>query len=80
MDPVIGHLHLIPPDNQQTRFYKWSKFYGEHSPRERCADYDWSYSGDAIHLGGRSLSSTVYKPLWTHLTSEAQITVTDHPS
>ncbi|KAF9460615.1 cytochrome P450 CYP621A2 [Collybia nuda] len=28
-DPIIGHLRLIPPDNQETLFYKWGKIYGD---------------------------------------------------
>ncbi|KAF9456702.1 cytochrome P450 [Collybia nuda] len=28
-DPIIGHLRLIPPENQQTLFYKWGKIYGD---------------------------------------------------
>ncbi|KAF9456706.1 cytochrome P450 [Collybia nuda] len=28
-DPVIGHLRLIHPENQQTLFYQWGKTYGD---------------------------------------------------
>jgi hypothetical protein len=28
-EPLIGHLRLIPPDNQETLFYKWGKLYGK---------------------------------------------------
>ncbi|KAF9458164.1 cytochrome P450 [Collybia nuda] len=28
-DPIIGHLRLIPPDNQEKLFYKWGKIYGD---------------------------------------------------
>ena len=27
-EPLIGHLRLIPPDNQEMLFYKWGKIYG----------------------------------------------------
>jgi hypothetical protein len=29
-EPLIGHLRLIPPDNQELLFYKWGKVYGNH--------------------------------------------------
>jgi hypothetical protein len=29
VDPIIGHLRLVPPDNQDTLFYKWGKNYGQ---------------------------------------------------
>ncbi|KAF9456701.1 cytochrome P450 [Collybia nuda] len=28
-DPIIGHIRLIPPENQETLFYKWGKIYGD---------------------------------------------------
>ncbi|KAF9456704.1 cytochrome P450 [Collybia nuda] len=28
-EPLIGHLRLIPPNNQETLFYEWGKKYGD---------------------------------------------------
>lgn len=52
-DPIIGHLRLIPPDNQPTLFYKWGKIYGEwlfHEPRFLCWSLPIIISGDVMHL------------------------------
>ncbi|KAF9459517.1 cytochrome P450 [Collybia nuda] len=28
-DPLIGHIRLVPPDNQELLFYQWGKTYGD---------------------------------------------------
>lgn len=50
-DPIIGHLRLIPPDNQEKLFYEWGKIYGQSLFLERMSISVLTDSlGDVMHI------------------------------
>lgn len=86
-DPLIGHLRMVPPENQGTLFYEWGKIYGMsftwmvnlfdmYQPAGVCKGMSSTFKSSESLLS----SWIVCRPQSIFLKKEVPITVIDHDS